>query len=1084
MIQALPLLPLHPPISAHSEQNNSKALTGATATINKLRRTIINSRGGNAIYLFAGPKRKSEIGGMLKRFGWKVQEVDILRGGKLHDLSLGKVQNLMLKDIQDRKFDLMLISPPCDTFTRVKFANAWGPRPLRSMLHPHGFDYLNSAEMHKVQLADILVDFSCKAMEVHLSSPSSMLVLEFPEDLGAITHGPWEGTRPASIFQLEGFQNIMKSPGVETGVVLQSDFGMPYPKPTRLILKLRGHRIRNFHPGFSTFAPDGRYAGPAPRVSTGFGLAKTSQSEGFKTTGTAAWPTELCRELVRCINLGFREPPPVNNGLAEGSFITIDSPDDSFLSLPAETLGTNCPYPIESPPEGYWSGGQGPPRCTIIFGKEEAFFDGCGLTSPGRWARRQRRFPMDKCWEQIRHQLDSIIGNDETVILKQMAALACHREDLFCKNWIEQTRTAIHHWLGRQCGSYNAAIPPSAEEGQPFYLDMIHGLLREARDADFELYSYLGKGVTLGVEKPLPHVPALYELQTTWRLQDDNTIAAALENCNYTSVESFEQQVRDQFIEEESAGWMGRLSESEFKKTFKGRYAISALAVLQEVGKIRVLHDGSNGTRVNHRIRCRDKQRMPTLREKRTLLDEYRDDRAIAFSILADASKAHRRIKISESEWGYQACRISGDEVWYNKVGTFGMASASYWWGRAAGGIIRCAYLLNGPERHFDCLLYADDTEFLAMNRSERKSVLRAIVTLWALGWPFKWTKFRGGHEVEWVGYAVHYAEYKLGISVTRSRWVKSWTDKLLAEGRVLTAEMRCGLGRLGFVAQALVYEKPMLGIVYTWVASLCAAGTVLADIPLAVRLVLSWIGKRVEQEEGRMQVVHRRTQTVTTTDWFRTDARVENNRAYVGGWEITDSQGTVHTTATARWFGGEILPQDAPWVWAKKGDAQRSIAALELLGTILAIVLFDPDARRYSVTTCGITGGTDNKGNSYIVSKMLSTKFPITPLVIELSEQLRYRCAELYLTWIPRENNQEADDLSNLKFDDFSPDKRINFTVSGIPWKVFTELILATREMFDLINGQREQQRLRKRKTPHLGKLKGGKKLKWTDPW
>ena len=330
----------------------------------------------------------------------------------------------------------------------------------------------------------------------------------------------------------------------------------------------------------------------------------------------------------------------------------------------------------------------------------------------------------------------------------------------------------------------------------------------------------------------------------------------------------------------------------------------------------------------------------------------------------------------------------------------------------------------------------------------------------------------------------MHYAEYKLGISVTRSRWVKSWTDKLLAEGRVLTAEMRCGLGRLGFVAQALVYEKPMLGIVYTWVASLCAAGTVLADIPLAVRLVLSWIGKRVEQEEGRMQVVHRRTQTVTTTDWFRTDARVENNRAYVGGWEITDSQGTVHTTATARWFGGEILPQDAPWVWAKKGDAQRSIAALELLGTILAIVLFDPDARRYSVTTCGITGGTDNKGNSYIVSKMLSTKFPITPLVIELSEQLRYRCAELYLTWIPRENNQEADDLSNLKFDDFSPDKRITFTISGIPWKVFTELILATREMFDLINRQREQQRLRKRKAPRLGKLKGDKKLKWTDPW
>ena len=105
--------------------------------------------------------------------------------------------------------------------------------------------------------------------------------------------------------------------------------------------------------------------------------------------------------------------------------------------------------------------------------------------------------------------------------------------------------------------------------------------------------------------------------------------------------------------------------------------------------------------------------------------------------------------------------------------------------------------------------------------------------------------------------------------------------------------------------------------------------------------------------------------------------------------------------------------------VWAK-GDAQRTIAALELLGTILAVVLFDPEGIRKVSTTCGVTGGIDNKGNSHIVQKLISTKFPITPLVIELSEQLRSRGAELHLRWIPRLSNQEADDLSILKFDDF----------------------------------------------------------------
>ena len=1063
---------------ANAAQSNSQAPMGAAATIDKLRQTSISyisyGKLRRAIYLFAGPKRKSEIGTMLKRHGWYVKEIDILRGGKLHDLTLERVQESLLQAIRHHDFELMMISPPCDTFTRVKFANPWGPRPLRDLLHPHGFAYLSPAEKHKVKLADLLVEFSCKAMSAHLSSNAAMLILEFPEDLGAVRSGQWKGTRPASIFQLQGFVDILKIQDVTTGVIMQSDFGMPYPKPTRLILRLRGCAIRDFHEGQAVFSEDGTYQGPAPRVSTGIGLAKTARTESFKTTGTAAWPSELCKELVRAANLGIETSVPLHNGLAAGIPPAIEKSQSS--QTPS--------YPIEAPPENHWCGGIGPPRYTVTFGKEDAYFDGCGITSPGRWPRKQRRFPMDQCWTQIRQQLDSIIGNDETVILKQLAAMACRREDIFCKQWIETTRDYIHHWLGRQWGDYDSTTPPRIEEGQPFYLEMIHGILREARDADYHLYSYLGQGVTLGVEKPLPHVPALFELQTSWRLQDDSTTLAALENSNYLSVEQFELQVREQFLEEEAAGWMGRLPDADFLKAFQGRYAISALAVLQEVGKIRVLHDGSNGVRVNHRIRCRDKQRMPTLKEKRTILNEYRDGQAIAFSVLGDASKAHRRIKISPAEWGYQACRIAEGEVWYNKVGTFGMASASYWWGRAAGGLIRCAYLLNGPERHFDCLLYADDTEFIAMDRSERKSVLRALITLHALGWPFKWSKFRGGHEVEWVGYAVHYAEYKVGISATRSRWVKAWTDKLLTEGRVLTAEMRCGLGRLGFVAQALLYEKPMLGVIYTWVASICAAGTILADLPLAVRLILKWIGNRVQQEEGRLQSVQPLQQGRSSTDWFRTDARVEDNRAYIGGWEITDSEGTVHTTATARWFGGEILPQDAPWVWAKKGDAQRIIAALELLATIWAIVLFDPEGTRKASATCGITGSTDNKGNSYIVKKMLSTKFPITPLVIELSEQLRSRGAELHLTWIPRGDNQEADDLSNLKFDDFTLANMVQFSMKDAPWKVFHELIIVTRQMFEDINSQRELQRERKHKSVPLGKLRGSKRLKWADPW
>ena len=1045
----------------------------------KIKNTAVSAQGGRAVYLFAGPKRRSEIGVLLKKAGWIVQEVDILRGGKNHDLTRQTVQKTLLQQIANGSFNLMLLSPPCDSFTRVKFANDWGPRPVRSMEWPNGFPYLTAAEKRTVWLADILVDFSCTAMETMLGIENTMLVLEFPEDLGVVKTGRWAGTRPASIFQLPRIRAICRYPGVTTGAILQSDYGMPYVKPTRLIYRLGGQLIRNFYVGEAQFAGDGSYLGPAPKVSTGQGLAKTSRGTGFLTTGTAAWPTQLCKELVRAANAGLVNMGPLGNGKQQGSLMHITTEQ-----TPPNNNSHREKFPIESPPENYWIGGDGPPRMTKAFGKEEQFFDGCGLTSPGRWPRDKRRFPEGRCWDNLRQKLEDVMGNDETVLLKQFAALACHREDLFCKRWISETREILHQWLGRQCGDYDATVPPVQQEGQPFYLSIIHGLLREARDADYTLFSYLGDGVTLGVDRPLPHVPALFELQTSWRLSDDHILQAALENSNYTSVAEHILEVQRQFEEEEAMGWMRRMSEEEFATTYKGRYAISALAVLQEKDKIRILHDGSNGTMVNHRIRCRDRQRMPTLKEKRVILNEYRQNQAIAVSILADASKAHRRIKIDPAEWGYQACRLVEGTVWLNCVGTFGMASASYWWGRVGGGVIRCAYLLNGHQRPFDCLLFADDTEFLAMNKAERKSVLRAIVTMWALGWPFKWAKFRGGHEVEWVGYAVHYREYKVGISANRAAWVIGWIDKLLKERRVIATEMRCGLGRLSFVAQALHYEKPLLGVVYSWVATICSTGIITADIPLAVQLILHWVRERLREEGGRLQLVLPDRVLNDRGDWFRTDARVEGNRAYIGGWELVDEQGKAHTAATARWFGGEIQQEEAPWIWAKKGDAQRVIAALELLASLLALILFDPERKRVGATSCSIAGSTDNKGNSYIVRRMLSTKWPIMPLLIELSEQLRAREAELYLSWIPRDLNQEADDLSNLKFDVFDKDKRILFDMAGIPFIVFNSLIGVTGSMYADIVKQREEARARKRPFAGVGKLRGSKKLKWTSPW
>jgi hypothetical protein len=471
-------------------------------------------------------------------------------------------------------------------------------------------------------------------------------------------------------------------------------------------------------------------------------------------------------------------------------------------------------------------------------GKTSPFFDGCGLTSPGRWEKRNRRFPDGKRWDDLRANLAGVIRKDldEIGVLKHIAALAVSK-DIYNHNWVLETRQILHDWMARQNGTYPGHAPPVVADGQPFYLELIKGLLGEMLDADYLHFGDLANGVTLGVLHPLPHTPALYELQTSWRLKEDPLASAALENPNYKSIEGFVDTVEKQFQEEKREGWMDVVSNAEFEKMFKGNSAISALAVLEEKDKLRVLHDGSNVTRVNYRIKCRDRQRMPTVREKHCLLDELRKKGQIAMSILADASKAHRRIKVLPCEWGFLGCRLRDHSVWYNKVQTFGISSAAYWWGRSAGGVFRCMYGLLGGNHPLDLLVFADDGEFLAGSPSERFSILLAITVLMALGMPFKWSKFRGGFSIDWVGYHVSYQTYSIGLSATRAQWVAEWTSRLVKEGQVMVADMCSGLGRLNYAAQALFYERAFLGILYLWTSTVVRSGQSWATIPWAVRI-------------------------------------------------------------------------------------------------------------------------------------------------------------------------------------------------------------------------------------------------------
>ena len=94
----------------------------------------------------------------------------------------------------------------------------------------------------------------------------------------------------------------------------------------------------------------------------------------------------------------------------------------------------------------------------------------------------------------------------------------------------------------------------------------------------------------------------------------------------------------------------------------------------------------------------------------------------------------------------------------------------------------------------------------------------------------------------------------------------------------------------------------------------------------------------------------------------------------------------------------------------------------------------------------------------------------------MELAEELEARNCELQLQWVRRDLNQLADDLTNEKFDHFSPDFRVPLVGKELRWRVLGKLLEHAGSYFSEV---------KKRKAASSVKpMRFRKKPKELDPW
>jgi len=372
--------------------------------------------------------------------------------------------------------------------------------------------------------------------------------------------------------------------------------------------------------------------------------------------------------------------------------------------------------------DGHWRpllrhhlGGSGLPVQARFGDKGRFMHDGAGLCSPGRYLPHQRR---NYVWAGIRElqlSLRQLILQElpkyNTLIFHMATGKIVHSP--FSEELLGKARDM---WSGcirkAQEGKDLSISLEEVSPGQPFYLEAIGETLRLMQDPDFRIYSRSSHsfrtGVPVGYNIRMPRTPAVFERKVHWRKYEEMSFNPL--NTNYKSVAGHEEALREQFIEEAKLGMMVEMSLEEAQKLYPGSLLrLSALGANEKPdATFRVLTDATHGVQINNEVRPRDQMKMPGAADARATMCASAHLAGVHFSIQADISKAHRRFKHRQQDWGLLGCQLTPGRVWLNKVGTFRVGSASYWFSRLAAGIARISIALAGRSWTWQ-LVYADD---------------------------------------------------------------------------------------------------------------------------------------------------------------------------------------------------------------------------------------------------------------------------------------------------------------------------------------------------------------------------------------
>ena len=212
----------------------------------------------------------------------------------------------------------------------------------------------------------------------------------------------------------------------------------------------------------------------------------------------------------------------------------------------------------------------------------------------------------------------------------------------------------------------------------------------------------------------------------------------------------------------------------------------------------------------------------------------------------------------------------------------------------------------------------------------------------------------------------------------------------------------------------------------------------------------------------------------------WRVDAHADENGVGVGGWWPQANEQGVVTKWGSPWFAVKVTPDNAPWAFQREGKAYRVIATLEALGLLLALMAFGPGQKLSNTSlTVQVSAFTDNRGNGYVINKLMTTKFPLCTVIMELAAKAE-KARSAHGSRVDPEGPKPR---SRRPTSGFDSDKEVKLNLREQDWLVLPSLLEAGQKFHEQKALESEQRKEEERRGGRV-KRKKEDKLKNREKW